>query len=115
MSSEALKKGWTGGESEMPQALNSSFCSLTDTVEFGEVVLQPPELTVQPRRSIGRDAVRGDQVMQGVGSVRSFLYLLGANVLDFELLNQSKPFAIFFLSERVLQPSLSFLSPARSL
>ncbi|XP_038182350.1 coiled-coil domain-containing protein 137 [Arvicola amphibius] len=29
---------------------------LKDTVEFGEVVLQPPELTVQPRRSIGRDA-----------------------------------------------------------
>lgn len=76
MSSEALKKGWTGGESEMPRALNRSFCSLTDTVEFGEVVLQPPELTVQPRRSIGRDAVRGDQVMQGVGSVRSFLCLL---------------------------------------
>ncbi|XP_052615860.1 coiled-coil domain-containing protein 137 isoform X2 [Peromyscus californicus insignis] len=29
---------------------------LKDTVKFGEVVLQPPELTVQPRRSISRDA-----------------------------------------------------------
>nr|BAT46524.1 coiled-coil domain containing 137 [Tokudaia muenninki] len=28
---------------------------LKDTVRFGEVVLQPPELTVQPRRSTGRD------------------------------------------------------------
>lgn len=29
---------------------------LKDTVKFGEVVLQPPELTVQPRRSTSRDA-----------------------------------------------------------
>lgn len=29
---------------------------LKDTVKFGEVVLQPPELTVQPRRSLSRDA-----------------------------------------------------------
>ncbi|XP_052052688.1 coiled-coil domain-containing protein 137 isoform X1 [Apodemus sylvaticus] len=29
---------------------------LKDTVRFGEVVLQPPELTVQPRRSTCRDA-----------------------------------------------------------
>ncbi|EGV91387.1 Coiled-coil domain-containing protein 137 [Cricetulus griseus] len=29
---------------------------LKDTVEFGEVVLQPPDLTVQPRRGTGRDA-----------------------------------------------------------
>ncbi|XP_040606110.1 coiled-coil domain-containing protein 137 isoform X2 [Mesocricetus auratus] len=29
---------------------------LKDTVEFGEVVLQPPDLTVQPRRSTSRDA-----------------------------------------------------------
>ncbi|XP_073900981.1 coiled-coil domain-containing protein 137 [Castor canadensis] len=28
---------------------------LQDTVKFGEVVLQPPELTAQPRRSINRD------------------------------------------------------------
>lgn len=28
---------------------------LKDTVKFGEVVLQPPELTVQPRRSTNRD------------------------------------------------------------
>ncbi|CAO2646382.1 Coiled-coil domain-containing protein 137 [Lemmus lemmus] len=28
---------------------------LRDTVEFGEVVLRPPELTVQPRRSTSRD------------------------------------------------------------
>lgn len=29
---------------------------LKDTVEFGEVVLQPPDLTVQPRRGTSRDA-----------------------------------------------------------
>nr|XP_042139215.1 coiled-coil domain-containing protein 137 isoform X2 [Peromyscus maniculatus bairdii] len=29
---------------------------LKDTVKFGDVVLQPPELTVQPRRSTSRDA-----------------------------------------------------------
>ncbi|CAH6776536.1 coiled-coil domain-containing protein 137 [Phodopus roborovskii] len=29
---------------------------LKDTVEFGEVALQPPDLTVQPRRSSSRDA-----------------------------------------------------------
>lgn len=29
---------------------------LKDTVKFGDVVLQPPELTVQPRRSMSRDA-----------------------------------------------------------
>ncbi|XP_048222725.1 coiled-coil domain-containing protein 137 [Perognathus longimembris pacificus] len=28
---------------------------LQDTVKFGEVVLQPPELTAQPRKSLGRD------------------------------------------------------------
>lgn len=28
---------------------------LKDNVKFGEVVLQPPELTVQPKRSMSRD------------------------------------------------------------
>ena len=37
--------------------------ALPDTVKFGEVVLQPPELTAKPRMSVSRD-----QVSRGSGS-----------------------------------------------
>lgn len=35
-----------------------SFCSLLDSVKFGEVALQPPTLTAKPRKSVIKDKVR---------------------------------------------------------
>jgi hypothetical protein len=39
-------------------------------VKFGEVVLQPPELTAQPRRSINRDQVHKNQAYEEWGFVK---------------------------------------------
>lgn len=59
---------------------------LKDTVKFGEVVLQPPELTVQPRRSTSRDAVCGDQGMQRGCGLQGLPLLGSKSVLAQDLL-----------------------------
>lgn len=90
-----------------------------DTVKFGDVVLQPPELTVQPRRSTSRDAVCGDQVMQGAGIGRVLPVSAGEQASwpksffkDCELLHRPKPSAIF--SSSACATTFSFLSLARN-
>uniref|UniRef100_A0A8C6IEX2 Coiled-coil domain-containing protein 137 n=1 Tax=Mus spicilegus TaxID=10103 RepID=A0A8C6IEX2_MUSSI len=64
---------------------------LKDTVKFGEVVLQPPELTVQPRRCTGRDAPGKKSLMlkkmllgPGGGSLALATSLAGQQILGEE-------------------------------